>query len=58
MHGDSTNIDRHVFPTVGGLDPSDRDRDTGRARHIDLLLTTGALERRLSRQVPTVRRQH
>jgi threonine dehydrogenase-like Zn-dependent dehydrogenase len=58
MHGDSTNIDRHVLPTVGGLDPTDRDRDTRRARHIDRLLTAGALERRLSRQVPTVRRHH
>jgi hypothetical protein len=58
MHGDSTNIDRHVLPTVGGLDPTDRDRDTRRARHIDRLLTAGALERCLSRQVPTVRRHH
>jgi hypothetical protein len=58
MHGDTTNIDRHVFPTVGGLDPTDRDRDTRRACHIDRLLTAGALEGRLSRQVPTVRRHH
>jgi hypothetical protein len=58
MHGDTTDIDRHVLSAVDRLDPAERDRDAGRSRDIHGLLTSRALQRFRSGQVPTVRGQH